>query len=501
MRKPGAIAIVGGGMAGLCAGIYAQLNGYQAHVYEMHSSPGGLCTAWQRRGYTIDYCINWLLGSSPVSSFHRLLEEVGLTQDREIINLDEFSRFEGGDDREVVIYRDLDRLRDHLCELFPADAPLVRDFLGDATRLAGRELPMDLPPRELMSVWQGLRALPTTLPFVRPLQKWGRITLAELAARCHDPLLARVFRDIFNPSISAVALLFTLVWLHDGIAGYPLGGSLPLARAAERRFLDLGGEISYGARVQEILVEAERAVGLRLQDGGRVRADHVISAADGHATLWDLLGGRYLDERLLRCYRTYLPFSGIVFLGIGVNRDCSSEPRTVCGWNLPLEEPWTYGSLTTSSILARVHNFDPTLSPPGKTVITVLFDGDHDYWSSLRRSDPDAYGTAKEEVAQRVLSRLERRLPGVAAQMEVLDVATPDTAERYTGNWRGSVEGWMTTPGNLRDELPRRLQGLGGFYMAGQWVSPGGGIPGGVKTGRDAIQLICHDDGVSFAGA
>ncbi len=501
MRKPGSIAIVGGGIAGLCAGIYAQLNGYQAHVYEMHSSPGGLCTAWQRRGYTIDYCINWLLGSSPASSFHRQLEEVGLTQGREIINLEEFSRFEGGDGREVVIYRDLDRLQDHLCHLFPADASLVRDFLGDAKRLAGRELPMDLPPRELMSAWQGLRALPQTLPFVRPLQKWGRITLAELAARCHDPLLARVFRDIFYPSISAAALLFTLVWLHDGIAGYPLGGSMPLARAVERRFLDLGGEISYGARVQEILVEADRAVGLRLQDGRRVRADHVISAADGHATLWDLLGGRYLDERLLRCYRTYLPFSGIMFLGIGVDRDCSLEPRTVCGWNLPLEEPWTYGSLTTSSILARVHNFDPTLAPPGKTVISVLFDGDFDYWSSLRHSNPDAYGAAKEEVAQRVLGRLERRLPGVAAQVEVLDVATPATAERYTSNWRGSMEGWMPTPGNLRAEMPRRLHGLGGFYMAGQWVSPGGGIPGGVKTGRDAIQLICHDDGVRFAGA
>jgi len=83
----------------------------------------------------------------------------------------------------------------------------------------------------------------------------------------------------------------------------------------------------------------------------------------------------------------------------------------------------------------------------------------------------------------------------------MVDVATPATTERYTGNWRGSMEGWMTTPENLREEMPRTLTGLDGFCMAGQWVSPGGGIPGGVKTGRDAIQLICHEDGVRFTGA
>ncbi|NLT36508.1 MAG: NAD(P)/FAD-dependent oxidoreductase [Gaiellales bacterium] len=500
-REHTSIAIIGGGFAGLCAGIYAQKNGYRAHVYEMHSGPGGLCTAWHRQGYTIDYCINWLLGSAPGGSFHRLLEEVGLIQDLEIVNLDEFFRFESDDGRTAVIYRDLDRLEEHLCGLSSADAPLIREFLGDARRLAGKDMPADLPLRKLMTPWEGLRALPGSLPLLRPTRKWGGVTMGALASRFRDPLLRRVFADIFYPCMSAVSLLFVLAWLNDGIAGYPLGGSAPLARAVEKRFLELGGEITYGARVQEIMVEADRAVGLRLQDGERVRADHVISAADGHATLWDLLDGRFLDERFLRYYETYPPFPGIVFVALGVNRDCSAEPHTICGWNLPLGEPWTYGSLATHAILARVHNFDPTLAPAGKSIITALFDGDHEYWSSLRRSNHDGYRVTKEEVAQKVIARLDRRLPGLASQVEMVDVATPATTERYTGNWRGSMEGWMTTPENLREEMPRTLTGLDGFCMAGQWVSPGGGIPGGVKTGRDAIQLICHEDGVRFTGA
>jgi hypothetical protein len=45
------VCIVGAGIAGLAAGIYGQLNSFSTQIFEMHSLPGGLCTAWQRRGY------------------------------------------------------------------------------------------------------------------------------------------------------------------------------------------------------------------------------------------------------------------------------------------------------------------------------------------------------------------------------------------------------------------------------------------------------------------
>ena len=69
---------------------------------------------------------------------------------------------------------------------------------------------------------------------------------------------------------------------------------------------------------------------------------------------------------------------------------------------------------------------------------------------------------------------------------------------RYTGNWRASFEGWLPTPAYLTKGLPRRLPGLDDFYMAGQWVQPGGGLPTGVMTAREVQQLICKRDGVRF---
>ena len=92
------------------AGIYARLNGFEAHIFELHDKPGGLCTSWKRKGYTIDGCIHWLVGSNPKSGMHRFWEEVGLSQGREFVNAEEYSRYETRDGRTVIFFSDTDRL-------------------------------------------------------------------------------------------------------------------------------------------------------------------------------------------------------------------------------------------------------------------------------------------------------------------------------------------------------------------------------------------------------
>ena len=77
-------------------------------------------------------------------------------------------------------------------------------------------------------------------------------------------------------------------------------------------------------------------------------------------------------------------------------------------------------------------------------------------------------------------------------------MATPATYVRYTSNWRGSYQGWAPTPLLVGRTLPKTLPGLGGFYLTGQWVEPGGGLPKVVLSARNVAQIICRDDGVPF---
>jgi len=50
----------------------------------------------------------------------------------------------------------------------------------------------------------------------------------------------------------------------------------------------------------------------------------------------------------------------------------------------------------------------------------------------------------------------------------------------------------------LEERLPlpiqKALPGLRNFWLAGQWVEPGGGIPMVGLSGRNVVQLICHQD-------
>ena len=501
------VAIIGGGIAGLCAGIYAQLNGYRSRIYEMHDVPGGLMTAWERKGYTVDYCIHWLVGSSPTSSMHKLWREVGLLRDLRTVDLDVWFEYEDGSGQAVTFWRDVDRLEAHLCELSPADSELVKRMLGDVRRLAKADMPADLPPRELMRLRHTLRATPSMLPWLLPSRRWGRLSVGDLATRFQSPLLRDAFVSLMPAPMGAMALLVTMAWLHAGNAGYPLGGSLPMARNLEARYLELGGELRYKTRVAKVTTQrtggGDRATGVQLADGSLEPAEVVISAADGHATVYEMLEGAYLDEQLRDVYeREQLPlFYPILFVGVGVARDFADEPQRISGLRLTLDERIGAGSVDTGLLEVRISNFDPALAPAGKTVITSAIEADGPYWIELRERDREQYRAEKARIGDAVVRALDRRYPGLKDQVEMVDVATPATTVRHTGNWRASFEGFMPTPEYLMKGLPKRLPGLDDFYMVGQWVQPGGGLPTGVMTARDVLQLVCDRDGAEFTTA
>lgn len=493
------IIIIGAGFAGLAAGIYAQMNGYRTQIFEMHSLPGGLCTAWQRKGYTIDGCIHWLVGSSPQSNLHRYWHEVGVAQGREFINLDEYMRYEGADGRTVIFYSDVDRLEQHLLAFSPQDAAATRDLIRGIRLVLAFDQPAPSDP-PLTRLWKGLKLGLLLATRGREMQRWMQMTADEFAARFQDPVLRDALREVWSPEFAMFFMLFTFAYLHKKDAGYPIGGSLPMSLALERRYLDLGGTVHYHSRVEKILVENDRAVGVRLADGGEHRADRVVSAADGYTTIFKMLEGRYVDAATREPYEKWPIFPPLLYVGIGVNRTFDNEPKTVSGLSFPLRQPTEIADAVRERLPVRIFNQDPTLAPPGKTVLGVMLPSNYAYWKDLAQ-DRAAYEEKKDQIARTIVALLEQRFPGLSAQVEMVDVATPLTFERYTGNWQGSFEGWLLTPHNastMMRPMRQTLPGLQRFYMCGQWVEPGGGLPTSIMSGRRLIQALCKEDGRKF---
>ena len=472
------------------------MNGYASRIFEMSSQPGGLCTSWKRKGYTIDGCVHWLVGSSPKSPFYRYWQEVGAVQNRQFIDFEEYARFEGKDGRTLVLYADPDRLEKHLLELSPEDAPVIKEFTEGIRFCLKFNPPSETAPT--LTRWvQTLRYMLVILPGMKKVQSYMNTTIQAFAERLKSPLLRQAFLGMWFPEFSLFFMLFTFAYMHQKIAGYPIGGSLPLSKAVEQRYLSLGGQIDYNSRVTKILVEDGKAVGVQLEDGRQVRADIVISAADGHATIFDMLEGKYIDDIIRGYYEKFPLFPPLIFVGIGVNRTFDDLPKTVSGFSFPLESPIEIGEQKRERLPVHVFNHDPTLAPEGKTTLVVMLNSDYEYWKKLH-VDQQAYEAKKEHIAQTIIEQLDRRFPGLKEQVEMTDVATPITFERYTGNWKGSFEGFLITPENAMLRMKNTLPGLENFYMAGQWVMPGGGLPTAVQSARDALKQICKKDGKKF---
>ena len=87
---------------------------------------------------------------------------------------------------------------------------------------------------------------------------------------------------------------------------------------------------------------------------------------------------------------------------------------------------------------------------------------------------------------------LSKHYSDLTEKISYLEVATPLTWERYTKNWRGSYEGFLSSPENLNYKPKSTLKGLENIYMCGQWVQIGGGVSTCVLSGKNTILEICQ---------
>lgn len=486
------IVVIGGGIAGLCTAVYARRCGYEVQIVEMHDAPGGLATSWQRGGYTFENCLYWLLGSNPAGAMHSQWQEVFDIDRLQFIDPEEYARLESEHGESLIIYTNVDRMEAELLKHAPEDEAEIRHFASAVRRLAKFPMPdFSAPwPRN----WLAALRIAPDLPVLR---HWSGMTVEEYATRFKHPLLRRFFGGGELAGLSVLPLLFSLAWMSEHNAGYPIGGSQAVIRLIVENLMNLGGALRLGSKVEKILVENDAAVGVQLAGGETIAADWVISAADGHATIYDLLGGRYADEVTDSIYNSLKPFPSYLQVSLGVARDLSSQPGYVTQL---LDTPLTLQPGTDlSQISFRYFHFDPTFAPPGKTAVTCFLPTyGFEHWVKLRQDDHAYYQAEKHRVAEAVIAILERRIAGMREAIEVVDVSTPASVIRYTGNWKGSMEGWLMTPSSGFHSLPNTLPGLQQFLMAGQWVSPGGGLPSGLMTARAAMQTICKRDGVRF---
>jgi phytoene dehydrogenase-like protein len=495
------VCIIGAGVSGLSAGCYLQMNGFETEIYEKQSYPGGLCASWKRGGYTFDGCIHWILGTNNSNPFYRLWSELIDMESVEFVHHETRFEIELEKNRDRYgdnifrLYTDINRLEAYLLDLAPEDSRPIESLIKCMRIMQRYELP---PMIEYIPELRPMRkklGMIFYLPLVILFSKWKNTTNLSFARELKNPFLKEAFELLFDgEELNMLVLAMPLSVSDKKGTGYPKGGSYKFIEHIAGKYESLGGKIHYNQNVKRILTEGNSAKGILLEDNRSVYADLTISAADWHFTNFDALEGHFVDKHLQnRIVSQKLKlYPSVIMVSLGVNRRFEEYPHLL---RFPLDRKVISPDGTSYSRLeSHIYHYDPTMAPEGKTIIAVsLYTYHGDYWINLRKDNLEEYNRKKAEFAVEIIELLDQRIKGVRHAVEVVDVATPATYNRYTNNWKGSVQGWYPSDNLLaRSPIHDQLPGLTDFYYCSQWAIPGGGLPVAIKTARDLSQKLCR---------
>jgi phytoene dehydrogenase-like protein len=480
------LLIIGGGLAGLSTGCYARENDFDVTIVEHNLALGGVCTAWNRGPYLIDGCIHWLTGGP----FLQLYEELSIVPAVPLRTIDEFVMYRHASEGwHASLRRDLQHTLDELRALAPEDSDELARLVEGAAHVADLNPNVARPPElagmsdRLRDLWQLRHDIGTMVHFRKPLGVW-------VEEHLKSPRLRAVLLHVMPPEAPTLFLLLVLGYLSRGWLSRPVGGTARFRDALVDHYRALGGQELLNTTVEEVLVANGRATGVRLTDGTMIDADMVVSTASAPETVFRLLAGRYGASEWKTRMEQWKMFQPIVLASFGVARSFEREPSTLLIDGI---DPLIIGDFHNTYLYLRIYNEDSAFAPPGHTVVQAMLPTEYDWWATRGV----LYQQEKDDTTERVLTCIDRYLPGVKTHARVADLATPLTYWRNARAWRGAFEGWLPSS-NAFKHVSKQLPGLEGFYMAGQWVEPGGGVPVAVMSGRHVVEIMCANLGRAF---
>lgn len=480
------VIVIGAGISGLTSAVYVRRSGFEVVVLEKAGSPGGVSTTWSRKGYTFEGGVHWLIGAKEDLPLHAVWIETGALQENNPVFYKDPIYTLVDDAGQMFLRRDLEGLeitglRDKLAlALLRFHLACFRHFHSPIMDMPGHKsrYPRGFHPMEFV------RMLPAVImtPFLLLESATG------YARRFKNPRIRTLLGAVVDPDINALSFIYTLSTFSAGDSGYPRGGSLRMAQNMADCLTSLGGEIRYHTPALSLSREGDAVCVQTASE--TLQADAVIISMDARKAI-DKLFGEPLQERWAQRMRKHLKTTQCMFIGLGIKADLSAYPRSM---QLVLPRPFTVAGITYKTLIVNNYAHETAYAPPGCTVLTCLLHGDsYAYWAAAKSDG--SYAARKQETIALLIDRLSDRIPEVKTSVEVTDMATPLTYERYCDTYQGSyMSHWAA--GKRVPHAPMRY--APGIYFTGQRVSLSGGLPPAAETGHRTAQTLCKDFGVEF---
>ena len=474
------IAIVGGGVSGLSAGIYAQLSGHTATICERHNVAGGNLTGWQRGEYHIDNCIHWLTGTNPASDGYRMWETLGALGDVDVYQPPTLYTCEENG-ASISLNADLEQTKNDMIKISPDDKKEILSLVKAVEMVQGMSGIAGKSHNERYSKAKIAILAPS-------LMKYYDLSAKDLAQRFKSPLLRQFICSFLSDEFSSLALI--AIWAHfcGENGGLPKGGSLAMANRMTDRFKSLGGELLLKTEVVDIEREKNKSLAINLSNGDRISADYIILTADP-AVMFDRLLDIPMPKQLKKLYNDPQLHR---FSSYQCAFSCDTAELGFSG-DLMIEIPPKYRSLLHNEAFAlREFSHEKSFAPENKQILQALCFCDENTSRDFinMRSNKSAYNAEKQELAATLKGLIEAKLPRLKDKLACIDVWTPATYQRYVDSQIGSFMSFALPKGRLPIRQSNRIKGLDNVILATQWQQMPGGLPIAADGGKKAIETV-----------
>ena len=488
--------VIGSGIGGMAAAAALSKVGHKVLLLEQYQTLGGLTHSFSIEGFTWDAGIHYLNCVAPDDREHDILDWLSDTPIEFTSMGTVYDNLHIGDAAPLALSRPYEAQERDLKDRFPDEAEAIEAWI--AALREGREAMMKITPTRAMPEivgsalrwWHG-----------RAIERWCARTTQEVIDEITDnPDLAAAFAAQWfdhggRPSKASFGMhaLITGSYLESG-AWYPAGGGAAFADHILPTIAAGGGEARANTKVETLLIEDDRVVGVRTADGQDIRADAVISDIGARETVNHLLPEGCGHQDWIEEIRA-LPHSVAHFsLFMGFEGDIEDAGATRSNhWIYPtgkVDVVWTDAPnnpppgmfVSFASLKDTAHDPGPSQKYAGELVAWADWSV-VDKWADLKPgARGEDYRSFKKKVEDMLFAQFEAHFPELAKLVVFRNLSTPLSTTAITGHHRGAFYGIDTTPERVLSGALQARTPVPGLFLAGQDVlSPG--IPGALWGG------------------